>query len=128
MAVRPAGAGRPAVTRYRVRERFAAPAPLTLLDVRLGTGRTHQIRVHLAHLGFPVAGDRTYRRRGVAPADPDLALRVAALGGPALHAAVLGFTHPETGASLRFEVPPPPAFTALLTYLRSRARARAEER
>ena len=73
MAVRPAGAGRPALTRYRVLERFARPAPLTLLEATLGTGRTHQIRVHLAHLGAPVVGDRTYRRRGTAPLDPELA-------------------------------------------------------
>ena len=118
MAVRPAGAGRPAVTRYRVLERFARPAALTLLEATLGTGRTHQIRVHLAHLGTPVLGDRTYRRRGTAPADPELAARVAALGGQALHAAVLGFTHPTTGAVHRFEAPPPPALAALLAWLR----------
>jgi 23S rRNA pseudouridine1911/1915/1917 synthase len=121
MAVRPPGAGRPAVTRFRVVERFRAPAPLTRLDVQLGTGRTHQIRVHLAHLGFPVVGDRTYRRRGAAPADPGLAAAAAALGGLALHAAVLGFTHPETGERLRFEAPLPPAFAALLDWLRARA-------
>jgi 23S rRNA pseudouridine1911/1915/1917 synthase len=118
MAVRPAGAGRPALTRYRVLERFARPAPLVLLEVTLGTGRTHQIRVHLAHLGAPVVGDRTYRRRGAAASDAELAARVAGLGGQALHAAVLGFTHPSTGARLRFEVPAPPAFAALLEWLR----------
>ena len=119
MAVRPAGAGRPALTRYRVLERFTRPAPFTLLEATLGTGRTHQIRVHLAHLGAPVVGDRTYRRRGPLPPDPDLAAHVAALGGQALHAAVLGFTHPTTGAPLRFEAPPPPAFAALLAWLRA---------
>jgi 23S rRNA pseudouridine1911/1915/1917 synthase len=118
MAVRPAGVGRAAVTRYRVRERFRTPVPLTLLDLRLGTGRTHQIRVHLAHLGFPVVGDRTYRRRGPAWADPGLAAGVEALGGLALHAAVLGFTHPDTAAPLRFEAPLPPAFASLLDGLR----------
>jgi 23S rRNA pseudouridine1911/1915/1917 synthase len=122
MAVRPPGAGRPAITRYRVLERFTAPAPLTLVEVALGTGRTHQIRVHLAHLGLPVVGDHTYRRRGTAPADPELAARVTALGGQALHAAVLGFTHPVTGATHRFEAPPPPAFAALLAWLRDPAR------
>jgi 23S rRNA pseudouridine1911/1915/1917 synthase len=118
MAVRPAGAGRPALTRYRVVDRFVRPAPLTLVEATLGTGRTHQIRVHLAHLGAPVVGDRTYRRRGTAPLEPELAALVGGLGGQALHAAVLGFTHPTTGARLRFEAPPPPAFAALLTWLR----------
>jgi 23S rRNA pseudouridine1911/1915/1917 synthase len=118
MAVLPAGAGRPAVTRYRVLERFVRPAPFTLLEVSLGTGRTHQIRVHLAHLGAPVVGDRTYRRRGALPPDPDLAALVAGLGGQALHAAVLGFTHPATGVWCRFEVPLPTAFAALLAWLR----------
>lgn len=118
MAVRPAGAGRRAVTRYRVLERFARSGALTLLSVQLGTGRTHQIRVHLAHLGCPVVGDRTYRRRAPGPDDPGFASRVAALGGQALHAAVLGFNHPQSGEFLRFEVPPPPAFASLLTWLR----------
>jgi len=118
MAVRPAGAGRAALTRYRVTERFRVPAALTRLDLQLGTGRTHQIRVHLAHLGVPVVGDRTYRGRGPAPGGAELAARVAALGGLALHAAVLGFTHPETGERLRFEAPVPPAFAALLAWLR----------
>ncbi len=120
MAVRPPGLGREALTRYRVLERLGAPRPLSFLSVRLGTGRTHQIRVHLAHLGFPVVGDRTYRRRGTPPIDPELASRVQALGGQALHAAVLGFSHPETGARLAFEAPLPPAFAALLEWLRAR--------
>jgi 23S rRNA pseudouridine1911/1915/1917 synthase len=119
MAVRPPGAGRPAVTRYQVLERFHVPAPLTYLGVVLGTGRTHQIRVHLAHLGFPVVGDRTYRRRAAAPLDAVLAAHIAALGGPALHAAVLGFIHPASGARLRFEAPLPPPFAALLASLRA---------
>ena len=126
MAVRPAGAGRPALTRYRVLERFSVPAPLTLLEATLGTGRTHQIRVHLAHLGVPVVGDPTYRRRGAAPADAGLAARVAALGGQALHAATLGFSHPTTGAPHRFEAPAPPAFAALLAWLRQLPRSAAD--
>jgi 23S rRNA pseudouridine1911/1915/1917 synthase len=118
MAVRPAGAGRPAVTRYRVLERFVRPSPLTLVEATLGTGRTHQIRVHLAHLGTPVVGDRTYRRRSTPPLDPEFASRLAALGGQALHAATLGFIHPLTGAPHRFEAPLPPALAALLAWLR----------
>jgi 23S rRNA pseudouridine1911/1915/1917 synthase len=121
MAVRPAGAGRAAVTRYRVLERLRVPSPLSVLAVELGTGRTHQIRVHLAYLGFPVVGDRIYRRRSTTPGEPGFAARVRALGGLALHAAVLGFSHPETGARLRFEAPLPPAFAALLAWLRERA-------
>ena len=118
MAVRPGGAGRPASTRYRVLERFAEPGPLTLLTVRLGTGRTHQIRVHLAYLGHPVVGDRTYRRRGAAT---EAALRplVEALDGQALHASVLGFAHPVSGVALRFEAALPPAFAAVLARLRA---------
>jgi 23S rRNA pseudouridine1911/1915/1917 synthase len=122
MAVRPTGAGRPAVTRYRVLERFVRPAPLTLVEATLGTGRTHQIRVHLAHLGTPVVGDRTYRRRGGPPLDPELAGYVAALGGQALHAQSLGFVHPRTGAPHRFEAPLPPAFATLLAWLRGLTR------
>jgi 23S rRNA pseudouridine1911/1915/1917 synthase len=122
MAVRPAGAGRPALTRYRVLERFLRPAPLALLEVTLGTGRTHQIRVHLAHLGVPVVGDRTNRRRGLMPPDVDFAAHVAGLGGQALHAGVLGFSDPTTGAPHRFEAPPPPAFAALLAWLRGLSR------
>ncbi|MBI2461816.1 MAG: RluA family pseudouridine synthase [Candidatus Rokubacteria bacterium] len=117
MAVRPAGQGRAALTRFRVLERFEG---LTLLEARLQTGRTHQIRVHLAHLGFPVAGDPVYRRRSVRPPDGELAARLAALGGLALHAAALGFTHPVSGTPLEFEVPPPAPFAALLDWLRRR--------
>jgi 23S rRNA pseudouridine1911/1915/1917 synthase len=68
-----------------------------------------------------VVGDRTYRRRGIAPLDAEFAARVASLGGPALHAAVLGFVHPTTGAAHRYEAPLPPGFTALMGWLRARA-------
>jgi 23S rRNA pseudouridine1911/1915/1917 synthase len=104
MAVVPRG--RAAVTRYRVRERFADH---TLVEVQLVTGRTHQIRVHFAHLGYPVAGDPVYGR-----AD-DLGI-----GRQALHAFRLKFTHPTSGRSLQFEAPLPADLMAGL------ARARAE--
>jgi 23S rRNA pseudouridine1911/1915/1917 synthase len=102
------------------------PAALTLVEATLGTGRTHQIRVHLAHLGVPVVGDRTYRRRGTPPLDPEFAGYVGALDGQALHAATLGFVHPRTAASLRFDAPLPPALAALLAWLRGLPRPASE--
>jgi 23S rRNA pseudouridine1911/1915/1917 synthase len=86
---------RVAVTRYRVREHRKHA---TVLDVTLGTGRRHQIRVQLAALGHPVVGDFTYH----AKTDPIRRL--------CLHASTLGFTHPATGKPVRFESPPPAAF------------------
>jgi 23S rRNA pseudouridine1911/1915/1917 synthase len=102
--------GKPAVTRVRVLERFGTQA--SLVECRLETGRTHQIRVHLAHVGHPLAGDRVYGRRG--------GEGPAAAGFPrqALHAASLGFAHPLTGAPLRFESPPPADFAGLVEALR----------
>lgn len=110
MAVRPVGRGRRAVTHFRVLERFAA---FTYLEARLETGRTHQIRVHLASLGHPVAGDTVYGRRRPAPPVP--------LGGLALHAATLAFLHPETGRPLEFSTPLPPRIGRLLSHLRDAA-------
>ncbi len=106
--------GKDAGTDYRCVD--AAGAALSLLRCRLRTGRTHQIRVHAAHAGHPLVGDPVYLRRvpaaakGLAPV-----LRHALLDFPrqALHAATLGFTHPRTGAPLRFETPPPPDLTEL---------------
>ena len=87
--------GRPAITRYQVLRRFAEPAPATLLSCRLETGRTHQIRVHLAAIGHPVVGDDRYRRRGPSLHHP--------IGRPFLHAAELGFFHPGRAEMVRFE-------------------------
>jgi 23S rRNA pseudouridine1911/1915/1917 synthase len=96
--------GKPAVTHYRVRERFADH---TLLECRLETGRTHQIRVHLASIGHPLEGDPTYAGRA-----PKLFARQA------LHAWRLGFVHPTSGTTLEFESPMPEDMRALIASLR----------
>jgi 23S rRNA pseudouridine1911/1915/1917 synthase len=110
MAVRPVGRGKRAVTRYRVLERFPA-VPAAYLEVRLETGRTHQIRVHLAAEGHPVLGDGVYRRRSVPLPDADPQ-------GLALHAAELGFVHPVTGERVTLAVPLPHRMERLLSHLR----------
>lgn len=110
--------GKAALTRYRTLRSWHAA--VSLLECRLATGRTHQIRVHLAARGHPLVGDPTYLRRIPAAAralqEP---LRRALLDFPrqALHAARLGFDHPRTGQRLEFETPPPPDFAALLRAL-----------
>jgi 23S rRNA pseudouridine1911/1915/1917 synthase len=110
--------GKPALTRY-VTER-AWGAACALLRCRLATGRTHQIRVHLAHAGHPLVGDPVYLRR--TPGAARLlrpAQREALLAFPrqALHAATLGFRHPVSGRALSFSTPLPPDFALLLKVL-----------
>jgi 23S rRNA pseudouridine1911/1915/1917 synthase len=114
MAVRPDG--REAITHYRIERRFPAH---TLLRVRLETGRTHQIRVHLAHIGFPIVGDPVYggRKRFPAGASPALRAALAAFPRQALHAARLAFEHPLTGTPREFEAPLPDDFAVLLDTL-----------
>jgi 23S rRNA pseudouridine1911/1915/1917 synthase len=105
------GRGVPAVTHYEVLERFGAAA--TLAACRLETGRTHQIRIHLAERGFPVVSDPVYR-----PADrPPFPWPFSR---QALHAEALGFLHPFTGAGLRVEAPLPPDFADWIAGLRHR--------
>jgi 23S rRNA pseudouridine1911/1915/1917 synthase len=107
MAVLGEGRGRPALTRYRVEREFRAVA--ALVECRLATGRTHQIRVHLAHCGHPVIGDPFYGSRAgrrVARADPPGA-QIAAFPRQALHARRLGFIHPVENRWLEFDSPLP---------------------
>ncbi|MBX9701397.1 MAG: RNA pseudouridine synthase, partial [Acetobacteraceae bacterium] len=111
--------GKPATTRYATERAFHGGA-CALLRCRLLTGRTHQIRVHLAERGHPIVGDPVYLRRTPAAARGlPAALRDRLLGFPrqALHAATLGFNHPVTGAGLRFESRLPDDFGALLEAL-----------
>jgi 23S rRNA pseudouridine1911/1915/1917 synthase len=118
MAVRRHGGGKPALTHYIVRRSWHAA--VSLLECRLATGRTHQIRVHLSSRGHPVVGDPLYLRRipRVAGQVPEPA-RMELLDFPrqALHAARLGFAHPRTGARLSFETPPPADFAAVIASL-----------
>jgi 23S rRNA pseudouridine1911/1915/1917 synthase len=108
-------AGRNALTLYRVRRAFDR---FTLLDVELKTGRTHQIRVHLAWLKHPVVGDETYGGgRDNTIKDPRLRARIRALKRHFLHAEKLGFKHPQTGEFVKFEAPMPPELEDLLTQI-----------
>ena len=119
MAVRPdSSRGKAALTRYRTLAQHAAA--VSLLECRLDTGRTHQIRVHLSHRGHPIVGDPVYLRRLPPSAKLlDSATRATLQDFPrqALHAARLGFRHPRSGAALSFTTPPPADMQALLDLL-----------
>ena len=110
--------GRPAITHYRTLAAHGLAA--SLLECRLATGRTHQIRVHLAHRGHPLVGDPVYLRRMPASArglPPVLRNLLLDFPRQALHAASLGFAHPRTGENLAFSAPPPADLQALLDAL-----------
>jgi 23S rRNA pseudouridine1911/1915/1917 synthase len=92
--------GRPARTRYEVVDVFSAPVPLTLIRCRLETGRTHQIRVHLASIGHPLVGDDLYRRKTAGGS-----WRPLPSGRPFLHASALELDHPEDGQRRHFSSP-----------------------
>lgn len=112
---------REALTEFWVRERLSG---FTLLEVRIYSGRTHQIRVHMAFIGHPILGDERYTpRRGIpqAKAHLELSQLVEQLGGQALHAWRLSFLHPTTGERLSLEAPLPLEMSRLLEHLRHRA-------
>ena len=109
--------GKPAVTHYRVLERFRAHS---LLSVKLETGRTHQIRVHMAHIQYPVFGDPVYAGRLRVPPDCSDTTRESLKGfqRQALHAFRLGFEHPVSGEYVQWEQPEPEDLRVLLEVLR----------
>jgi len=108
--------GKEAVTHYRLEQRFKR---FTLIRVKLETGRTHQIRVHMSHINYPLVGDQVYGGRFQMPADcsPALAEALRNFKRQALHAAKLGLEHPETGEYLEWEQPLPSDMQHLLTAL-----------
>ena len=118
MAVAPLERGRHAVTHWRLEEPLG---PASLIACRLETGRTHQIRVHMASVGHPLLGNSVYGagfKTKAAQLSDGAKQALAALGRQALHAAALGFEHPITGELLRFESRPPDDFARLVSALR----------
>jgi len=109
--------GKQSVTRWKVKERYGR---ISLVELRLETGRTHQIRVHLTEAGFPLLGDPLYPDGGRCNNLPDTKLRglINRLGRQALHARCLGFIHPASGEYMEFTTEPPEDFQELLRYLR----------
>lgn len=105
-----------AITRYRTLRRFAGGAA-SLLECRLATGRTHQIRVHMTHMGHALIGDPVYGRSGRRVSSEPLRAATARMTRQALHAASLGFVHPGTGTALRFASEPPDDMRALIVSL-----------
>ncbi|MFA4905480.1 MAG: RluA family pseudouridine synthase [Candidatus Margulisiibacteriota bacterium] len=89
------GKGREALTFYKVKQRFKG---FTLVELQLKTGRTHQIRVHMSHIGHPLVGDTTYGKKGLALSNVE---------GQLLHAQTIGFVHPRTGEYMEFSAPMP---------------------
>ncbi len=113
--------GRHAVTRVRSLETFGQPVVAALVECRLETGRTHQIRVHMAHIGHGLIGDATYggrRKLAEKAVGTGAAALAAAFPRQALHAATLGFSHPITGEKLSFEAPLPDDMADLIRALR----------
>ncbi len=114
------GGGRHALTRLRLEQVFGRPGQAALVTCWLETGRTHQIRVHLAHAGHGLIGDRVYggrRRPSPRALGPEAAAALRAFPRQALHAATLGFTHPESGREMSFSAPLPADMSALIAQL-----------
>jgi 23S rRNA pseudouridine1911/1915/1917 synthase len=126
MAVSNSAVAREAITHYEVVESYGTPIVASLVRCRLETGRTHQIRVHMAHIGQPLLGDGTYGG-GFAASKSKLSeaarMSLNYLRGQALHAAVLGFDHPISGKHLWFESALPPALSQLQHDLRLQSNA-----
>jgi 23S rRNA pseudouridine1911/1915/1917 synthase len=120
MAVMSGERGRHATTHWRLQENLG---PASLIACQLETGRTHQIRVHMASIGHPLLGDSVYGsgfKTKAALLENRAVSALVALGRQALHASVLGFDHPATGETLRFESAPPKDFARLLKALRAK--------
>ena len=112
--------GRHAVTRVRIADRYGTPETLAQVECWLETGRTHQIRVHMAHAGHGLIGDPVYggrRKLAQKSFSPEASGAIADFNRQALHAAVLGFEHPVTGKSLRFEARLPEDFETLVNHI-----------
>ena len=105
--------GKPAVTHYRIRQRFRS---FTLLDVQLETGRTHQIRVHMDHINHPIVGDPVYRKKIKTTKNKNRVSNIK-FSRQALHAASLELVHPDTGKIYKWEAPLPDDFQQLLTTM-----------
>ena len=124
MAVHPKG--KSAITHYRINQKFRAH---TCLDVHLETGRTHQIRVHLTHLGYPLIGDKTYKKQKALEAKISLPLQeaISAFERQALHAIQLTLNHPRTEETLSFQAPLPEDLNQLIGALDEDANASDQE-
>jgi len=121
MAVSRSTTAREAVTHYEVLEQLGKPPLASLVRCELETGRTHQIRVHMAHIGHPLLGDSVYGagfRSSAVKLSEDAKTALKSLNRQALHATTLGFEHPLSGKPLRFESPAPEDFATLLDALR----------
>ncbi len=119
MAVSKSARARHAVTHYKT-QTHNMDAQISLVECRLETGRTHQIRVHMTHIGHPVIGDMLYgagQKSRINRLPPPLKAAVSALSCQALHARALGFIHPISGEKLYFSAPPPPDMHAIIDLL-----------